>query len=165
MKRVYTQIVTGCSACPNYGWMGPSTSGCERGAKSYEECPLPEHVELKKVTSNDIKTLVEWWNSIPGVPLVVKITGARASKAGQRIKEGILATLPALGEAITSSAFLSGKETNWRASFDWLIANDTNWVRVLEGAYGKAKKIAPVSRTESSVDRVCLEAVARKMKG
>jgi hypothetical protein len=48
------------------------------------------------------------------------------------------------GEAVgkcQDSAFLCGDNARgWKANFDWLIANDTNYVRVLEGQYTTERK-------------------------
>ena len=39
------------------------------------------------------------------------------------------------------SSFLKGaNEKSWTASFDWLISNDTNWLKILEGKYDDRKK-------------------------
>ncbi len=48
-----------------------------------------------------------------------------------------------------------GGERGWRASFDWLIANDTNFVKVLEGRYDAAESagaVDPAARLEFDGD-------------
>ena len=40
-----------------------------------------------------------------------------------------------------NSDFLKGKnDCNWKMDFDWLIANDTNIVKILEGKYSSYKE-------------------------
>ena len=34
-----------------------------------------------------------------------------------------------------SSSFLSGKSNDWKVTFDWVMYNDKNWIKVLEGQY------------------------------
>lgn len=46
-----------------------------------------------------------------------------------------MATYKALLGKIRASRFLQGKTGKWRAKFDWLFENDTNWRKVLEGQY------------------------------
>lgn len=40
------------------------------------------------------------------------------------------------------SAFLKGQnKSGWRATFDWLLENDNNWLKVLEGQYDDKKGV------------------------
>ena len=41
---------------------------------------------------------------------------------------------------IKQSDFLSGRVKDWKATFDWLIINDNNFLKVLEGNYDNNKK-------------------------
>lgn len=79
------------------------------------------------------------WNKVcTGLPKVVKVTRERREKIALRLKEFKGVTTPEeLFKRVASSPFLNGKSggREWRANFDWLFANPTNWVKVLEGNY------------------------------
>lgn len=91
--------------------------------------------------------LARGWNEICGVQhhlakVMLPLSGGRLAKARCRVREhpdpewwrDVFA-------AIGQSRFLRGvnggtnKHQHWRATFDWLIANDTNAVKVIEGQY------------------------------
>lgn len=78
------------------------------------------------------------WNSGCGkdLPRVTKFTDSRKKKVRQRMGDGL--TLSVFYEVVrlcVSSNFLTGKEGAWKASFDWIMENDKNWVKVREGNY------------------------------
>ena len=88
--------------------------------------------------------VVDMWNSVcRTLPRVVKLTDVRRMKIRQRLSEWggtpteQLATLRALLERVEASPFLHGASGRggWTASFDWLFANESNWVKVSEGNY------------------------------
>lgn len=42
-------------------------------------------------------------------------------------------------QTISQTPFLCGENaTNWKATFDWVIQNDRNWLKILEGNYEKS---------------------------
>lgn len=68
---------------------------------------------------------------------VQKLTNSRKNKLSARWKE-----LPDIKQweqlfiEVECTSFLIGKnDRGWKASFDWLIANDSNYTKVLEGQY------------------------------
>lgn len=71
----------------------------------------------------------------------------RKRKVRIRVKHGM--KLPAFEEAVrrcASTPFLMGANNRgWQANFDWLIENDTNLAKVLEGAYSGTARDAPVA--------------------
>jgi hypothetical protein len=72
-----------------------------------------------------------------GLPAAAGLTPERRRQCAQRIRAGLNREdfASAVRRAATTP-FLSGEGARgWRASFDWLIANDTNVRKVLEGAY------------------------------
>jgi len=93
--------------------------------------------------------VLDWWNGLAAEHGLSKarMTKSRRTKIGERLKEGIVEALPELTKQIGASHFLthgSGDNGNsWKINFTWLIHNDSNWVRVLEGNYsgegGKAE--------------------------
>lgn len=89
--------------------------------------------------SQGANSFLEIWNSSSGqLPKVREITKSRERKIKSRLK-----AKPDFAKDFTdavkhaaSNAFLGGDNNRgWVASFDWMIANDTNHVAVLEGKY------------------------------
>lgn len=81
------------------------------------------------------------WNSHRGMlPKLREFTESRRRKVQARMRQGI--TVERFSEAVrlcTSMPFLLGNNPRgWVASFDWLIENDRNLVKVLEGNYKKS---------------------------
>lgn len=82
------------------------------------------------------------WNRLSGpLPKVRELTDSRRRKIKTRIAQNL--TLERFEEAINRcvvTPFLVGStgRSDWRADFDWLIENDTNMAKVLEGKYDSA---------------------------
>lgn len=81
--------------------------------------------------------LVELWNQmIFDLPKVTTVSKKRNEKIKARIKER-----PSQNEwkeiftSINISDFLSGRAGDWAASFDWVIKNEENHVKIFEGNY------------------------------
>ena len=95
----------------------------------------------KKLTSFSADEAVSMWNEFASTnnkSKVMKLTGKRKKKLQERIKElkdYETALKITLEKASNSSFCLEGK---W-FSFDWLIENDTNLVKVFEGKYDNEK--------------------------
>lgn len=83
----------------------------------------------------------DWNATCTALPRVQVLSDARRNKLRLRIREmgGEEQALPLLHrifEKIQASAFLRGEGSKgWRATFDWLVGNDTNWAKILEGQY------------------------------
>jgi hypothetical protein len=102
-----------------------------------------QHQEQNKSPSEsgslDYNSFVEAWNGSCG-PLakVTKLTAGRRDKLRARVAEG--PTVESFGSTANfcaSTPFLRGDNPRkWRASFDWVIENDSNLVAVTEGKYG-----------------------------
>lgn len=67
---------------------------------------------------------------------VAKITGDRYKKLKTRINEGM--NLENILLEVEKSKFLLGvNDREWKIDFDWLIKNETNWVKISEGRYNQ----------------------------
>lgn len=108
--------------------------------------PLSDLKELESLLTP--QDLADGWNDLcapMGLPKVEIISASRKQKAALRIREhpdiefwnrvfGHMRVSPfLLGRANGNSADHKG----WKASFDWLIENDTNSIKVYEGRYAK----------------------------
>jgi len=86
------------------------------------------------------RLLLELWNEKrKTLPKVLTLTEKRSRHAKQRLHERPNLTFWAdVFDLIQTFPFLYGENPRqWRCSFDWIIANDENYVKVLEGRYGK----------------------------
>lgn len=82
------------------------------------------------------------WNEFSGhgIPPIRTMTRKRAQGLSRRVLEGMDLS-QVLGKAKMSD-FLTGKnDRGWKMTLDWLIENDTNWVKVMEGKYDNVKQV------------------------
>jgi hypothetical protein len=111
------------------------------GATGRDETRRDDIVLLRNThpTTPPAEGLLGVWNSScgPSLPKASKLTPKRKEKVLARLREE-----PELDywrltvEKLAASSFCTGNsEQGWRASFDWLIANDTNHVKTNEGKY------------------------------
>lgn len=74
----------------------------------------------------------------PSYPKVFKLSNARKQKIQIRLEEMKFDenVLISVFQKMESSKFCRGDNKNgWKASFDWLFGNSTNWVKMIEGNY------------------------------
>lgn len=107
-----------------------------------------ENLEAEIVTDrfpwNKLKTM---WNTIcVSYPKLISISETRKNKVRVRVKEmggqdEALMMFEILFHKMEESNFMKGDSTKgWKASFDWLITNPNNWVKVYEGNYDNDKQ-------------------------
>ena len=84
--------------------------------------------------------LLEQWNSI--VPWKVKdLTPNRKRCLADRLEEpGFFENFGIVANKVVASDFLSNRkhplnDRDWKATFDWVIKDSENWIKVLEGNY------------------------------
>lgn len=89
----------------------------------------------KDILSKGFDEIAERWNKI-GLPQVKKIApgSERYKMTSARIDEYGLDTVLEVIDMVGASAFLTGKKTSWKASYDWFIA-PRNFLKVYEGNY------------------------------
>ncbi len=91
--------------------------------------------------SSPSKDLFDLWNkTAEGTPLskVRELSSTRAKKCTARLKERNPEEWVAIFQRIAESPFLCGQnDRGWKADFDWIIANDGNAGKVLEGKYDR----------------------------
>ena len=83
------------------------------------------------------------WNEIClSYPRLTRITDPRKNKLRIRLQEmdkdlaKALSVLRRIFELMEQSKFLKGdNKRGWKASFDWVIENPKNWVKIIEGNY------------------------------
>lgn len=92
--------------------------------------------------------IVESFNSIcVSLPKVKSITDKRKAKIKARFKElKSVEAFEALFYKAEESDFLTGRRVDWKCSFDWLMENGNNYVKVMEGQYSnKGTPLKPVN--------------------
>ena len=98
--------------------------------------------EERKEKKYPYQGICDLWNSIcVSLPKIAKLTEARKQKIRSRLDEfgcqpeEWLTTAETLFKRVQASDFLTGRKTDWKASFDWVFDNGKNWVKVTEGNY------------------------------
>ena len=101
-----------------------------------EEDIEEEREEEKERDKIDYKGIVAAFNSIcVSFPSVKALSDARKKAIKARLKSYSLDDFKTLFEKAEASSFLKGKNnSNWSATFDWLI-KDSNMAKVLDGNY------------------------------
>lgn len=99
-----------------------------------------EEENSKVVYHNFEAAIVSSWNKLserhPSIPKVREVTPKRRTALKQRFTQKTFLDFPEVLKAIEEQPFLLGKnDRNWTVSFDWIIHNDTNYVKVLERKY------------------------------
>lgn len=92
-----------------------------------------------------VKSVVDLWNSFSQLPKVKALTDSRKKKIKSRLSETAFDYQKAI-PMILESDFLLGKTGKWKASFDWFIENDSNYLKVLEGNYANKPSQAKPSQ-------------------
>jgi hypothetical protein len=98
-----------------------------------------------------LQSVVDLWNSFSQLPKVKALTDSRKKKLKSRLSEPAFDYQKAI-PMILESDFLLGRTGNWKASFDWFIENETNYLKVLEGNYSKQNAKAKPSPGQNAFD-------------
>lgn len=126
----------------------PNVSITEPNATDIEE-EKEEEIELEedkeKIHSVDFTPFVNAWNELAddlNLARITKLNDKRRKKLKARLKEHKAEGFSQALDEIRNSDFLQGKTGGWKVSFDWLVENETNIQKVLEGNY-RGKKLSP----------------------
>jgi len=121
-------------------------------------CPMCDGPETERLSKADCETLLALWNNAvhPEVPRVRTITRERKRKLLARMRsldgtvEGLKAWLVEIIAEINKTPFLHGaNDRGWTAKFDWIIENENNAAKVLEGAYRSSASGVQQARREA----------------
>ncbi len=99
-----------------------------------------DDVETKNTKSQTIipaDSLAFMWNKIcKNLPQVREMSILRKSKERQRLSEKPRTYWSEVFEKINNSKFCKGQgNTGWKATYDWIISNTDNALKVMEGKY------------------------------
>lgn len=118
----------------------------EREETSPASNGIPVRAVEERLTQDFLKKVVDMWNTTctPQLPKLIDIKGSRREKFRLRLMElgkdkkeaDWLEWLRQLFEKVARTPFLHGQNnTGWKCDFEWLITNDHNWKKVMEGKY------------------------------
>jgi len=119
-----------------------SASG-EESASAFAENRKHNHAgRTADATDATPQTLAEIWSAERGMlPELRSMTPDRVARCRDRLQHArdrarFLADFREAVRRAAATPFLCGSgPAGWRANFDWIIANDTNYLKVLEGRY------------------------------
>jgi len=113
--------------------------------------------EIKNKETTALHPLSEAWNTNCGeLPKVLSLSKSRIEKIRVRLSERPLEGWVDIFKKVSSSSFCTGQnDRKWVATFDWLIDNDHNALKVLEGKYDD--RTAPKSKLEMLKERLKCE--------
>ncbi|MBF0516362.1 MAG: hypothetical protein HQK97_04460 [Nitrospirae bacterium] len=118
--------------------------GIETALKLLYNCPGMT-IHIPPVDSNCARPedLMGMWNDYAltaGLPRANKMTTSRRRNCAARLKELGLADWQNVFKKIIENPYLTGKgKDGWQATFDWIIKNDNNAQKVLDGYYDRKK--------------------------
>lgn len=99
--------------------------------------PTTKPTAKTNATEDWFRQFVEYFNtgfSGTAIPKITKLTDRRKTAIKNIFKEYGKETVNAVLRKVYASDFLSGRETRWRASVDWIF-NKTNFQKILEDTY------------------------------
>ena len=101
-----------------------------------------EPEERKGAPPSPTDAFVDAYNQICHMlPQCSILTKGRRAKIQSRLRERPLESWRTVFERIAASEFLTGtNDRDWRADLDWIIANEGNAVKVLEGKYDHVRQ-------------------------
>src|SRR6185312_7475721 len=117
--------------------------------ESIERKKKPLYIFIRDNRPGFIEPYVELWNIFAGErkkPVVSKITDSRKKKFATRIAEKAFDFPKILEKAGGAGDFLS--VSNW-FTFDWILENDSNYLKVIEGNYDPDKQKSPAGAAGS----------------
>ncbi len=109
----------------------------KRVRRKSKQCPDNVLLKDNTVHNNTRQTIQDIWNACQDLPQIKNWSRERNEKLATRCtSEFFLANFQDALKKIMGSSFCKGKnDRNWKASIDWFLANDTNYIKALEGKY------------------------------
>lgn len=104
----------------------------------------------KKTLPNNIEYIINQYNNIcDRLKPCKKVTATRRAHTNARVEQyGVKEIITAFMKANESDFICGMNDRGWKADFDWLMKNDDNMAKVLEGKYDNKKQL---SKTEAEL--------------
>lgn len=106
-----------------------------------ESAQAEAEAEAEERESLSYKQIFNYWNTKNNLTPIRKFTDQRKEKLKIRTTENLFVeNWQNIIDKISASSFCTGdNERGWKADIDFLLANDTNYIKVLEGKYDDGK--------------------------
>lgn len=149
--------------CSHSNHIVTTTAEKEEEKEIYKEIELSNDNPTKKETSSfpqvgdkiDYDRIVNMYHkACPSYPKLIKLSDKRKAKIRVRFEEmkHDYQTMATIFCKMEASKFLKGDNKNgWKATFDWVLDNANNWVKVLEGQYDNKQEQKPISNIPDGV--------------
>jgi hypothetical protein len=115
-------------------------SNAEGTPKEVTDIDKEKEEDIDKEEEEDISLVLNRWNVFADkykLTKVVKLTDKRKSGIKNRLTDKDF-NLDHLFIKIEESDFLLGKnKQGWQVSFDWIFCTKDNWIKIMEGNYGR----------------------------
>lgn len=97
---------------------------------------IDRDIDIDKERDKDIYVnfVDEYHRLCPSLPKVIKLTDTRKRTIKARLKEHSFDEIKEVMERVESSDFLTGRNSDFKASFDWIF-KPANLIKILEGNY------------------------------
>ncbi len=100
--------------------------------------------------TEEVDLFFDFWNSQEKLPKAIKLSKSRKDKIKTRLKEADIDEWKKVISLVNMTEFLTGRnDRGWKADIDWLIANEENRIKVVEGKY-KSNPAKSHSATKAS---------------
>lgn len=113
-----------------------SYSSVYESVAQIREEKIREDKDIHTVTTESV--LLKWNSFCERYPVLAKVVALTAKRSDQlktRLKAEAF-DFDLILKAIEEQPFLRGEsERHWKVTFDWIIKNDTNYLKILEGQY------------------------------
>ena len=90
-----------------------------------------------------VQDIIDAYNAVcpqAGMPKARLTKMARAKLRTRWQEKDFREGYAVLFQQAAASSFLTGKTTNWRANFGWLIHSESNYTKVLDGNYDEQER-------------------------
>jgi len=113
---------------------------CDPNSSKVKESKVKES-KKDNTKSSELVDFMNLWNSTcTNLPQVKELSEVRKQKIRLRLKDRPLEAWSLVFKQLGGSDFCCGKnDKGWKATFDWIIENDNNSLKVLEGKYDSRK--------------------------
>lgn len=113
----------------------------------------PESAPKRKPVVAYRLVMDQWHQAAPDLPRVLSLSLERERKIRARLsKREFAERWQEAARKLNASSFARGdNNTGWVATFDWLFANDTNWLKALEGNYDRRESQQNLARGPGAI--------------
>ncbi len=136
--------------------------------QSKSKSEIENEIESKKIhsesTSVDSAAFAAFWNSTKTLPLIKGMTPERRRKLALRLRFADFRD--SWKEAVEALAqdgwYLGENDGKWRATVDWFLKNDTNWVKAWEKRLSSGVRVQHTREQIEAEEKAIMERAAKE---